>query len=69
MTGTTAPRLARRPVLLAIAGDSAAGKTTLTDGLVEALGKDQCRVVKARVQLSSIGLGVSLIELSRGRRW
>jgi phosphoribulokinase len=29
-------------VLLAIAGDSAAGKTTLTDGLVEALGKDRC---------------------------
>jgi phosphoribulokinase len=28
---------ARRPVMLAIAGDSAAGKTTLTDGLVEAL--------------------------------
>ncbi len=27
-----------RPVMLAIAGDSAAGKTTLTDGLVEALG-------------------------------
>src|ERR1700694_4837703 len=27
-----------RPVLLAIAGDSAAGKTTLTRGLVEALG-------------------------------
>jgi phosphoribulokinase len=29
-----------RPVLLAIAGDSAAGKTTLTRGLVEALGPD-----------------------------
>lgn len=28
----------QRPVLLAIAGDSAAGKTTLTRGLVEALG-------------------------------
>jgi len=28
----------KRPVMLAIAGDSAAGKTTLTQGLVEALG-------------------------------
>jgi phosphoribulokinase len=28
---------ARRPVMLAIAGDSAAGKTILTRGLVEAL--------------------------------
>jgi len=32
----------RRPVLLAIAGDSAAGKTTLTEGLVKALGQDRC---------------------------
>jgi len=31
-----------RPVLLAIAGDSAAGKTTLTAGLVAALGPDRC---------------------------
>ncbi|MDQ6840746.1 MAG: phosphoribulokinase [Actinomycetota bacterium] len=30
----------RRPVMLAIAGDSAAGKTTLTRGLVAALGGD-----------------------------
>jgi phosphoribulokinase len=30
-----------RPVMLAIAGDSAAGKTTLTKGLVEALGRDR----------------------------
>ena len=30
-----------RPVMLAIAGDSAAGKTTLTDGLAQALGKDR----------------------------
>jgi phosphoribulokinase len=30
-----------RPVMLAIAGDSAAGKTTLTAGLVEALGPDR----------------------------
>lgn len=34
-------RQARRPVLLAIAGDSAAGKTTLSRGLVEALGPDR----------------------------
>ncbi len=33
---------ALRPVMLAIAGDSAAGKTTLTQGLVEALGADRC---------------------------
>jgi len=31
-----------RPVMLAIAGDSAAGKTTLTKGLVEAIGEDRC---------------------------
>jgi phosphoribulokinase len=31
-----------RPVMLAIAGDSAAGKTTLTAGLVEALGRNRC---------------------------
>jgi phosphoribulokinase len=31
-----------RPVMLAIAGDSAAGKTTLTRGLVEAVGADRC---------------------------
>jgi phosphoribulokinase len=30
-----------RPVMLAIAGDSAAGKTTLTRGLVEALGRER----------------------------
>ncbi|GLZ45628.1 phosphoribulokinase [Actinomycetospora sp. NBRC 106375] len=33
---------ARRPVMLAIAGDSAAGKTTMTRGLVEALGPERC---------------------------
>lgn len=35
----------RRPVMLAIAGDSAAGKTTLTRGLVEALGEDRMTAV------------------------
>ena len=32
---------ARRPVMLAIAGDSAAGKTTLTRGIAEALGPER----------------------------
>jgi phosphoribulokinase len=31
-----------RPVILAIAGDSASGKTTVTAGLVEALGSHRC---------------------------
>lgn len=31
-----------RPVLLAVAGDSASGKTTLVRGLVEAMGPDRC---------------------------
>lgn len=35
----------RRPVMLAIAGDSAAGKTTITNGLVKALGTDRCTAV------------------------
>jgi phosphoribulokinase len=34
-------RQAHRPVRLAIAGDSAAGKTTLTRGIAEALGPDR----------------------------
>jgi hypothetical protein len=33
---------AQRPIMLAIAGDSAAGRTTLTRGLVEALGPERC---------------------------
>jgi phosphoribulokinase len=41
MIRTTAPPPPKRPVLLAIAGDSAAGKTTLTEGLAQALG-DRC---------------------------
>jgi phosphoribulokinase len=35
------PRRSRRPVMLAIAGDSAAGKTTLARGLIEALGEER----------------------------
>jgi len=35
----------RRPVMLAIAGDSAAGKTTVTAGLVRALGTERCTAV------------------------
>jgi len=31
-----------RPVMLAIAGDSASGKSTLTKGLAEAVGSDRC---------------------------
>jgi phosphoribulokinase len=34
-----------RPVMLAIAGDSAAGKTTITSGLVRALGEEHCTAV------------------------
>ncbi|MDP9070017.1 MAG: phosphoribulokinase, partial [Actinomycetota bacterium] len=36
-----------RPILLAIAGDSGTGKTTLTSGLVEALGRDRITSVAA----------------------
>lgn len=36
-----------RPIMLAIAGDSGTGKTTLTAGLVEALGKDRITSVAA----------------------
>jgi phosphoribulokinase len=34
-----------RPVMLAIAGDSAAGKTTVASGLVRALGAERCTAV------------------------
>ncbi len=34
-----------RPVMLAIGGDSASGKTTLTTGLVDALGADRCLAI------------------------
>jgi phosphoribulokinase len=40
-----AARDVARPVMLAIAGDSAAGKTTITQGLVEVLGPDRCTAV------------------------
>ena len=36
-----------RPILLAIAGDSGTGKTTVTKGLVEALGRDRITSVGA----------------------
>jgi phosphoribulokinase len=39
--GAAAPR----PVMLAIAGDSASGKTTITSGLLRALGPDRCTAV------------------------
>lgn len=43
MTRSRAPRLAPlRPVMLAVAGDSASGKTTLARGLVEAMGPERC---------------------------
>lgn len=45
MIRTAPPRPARRPVMLAIAGDSAAGKTTLSNGLVQALGANRCVAV------------------------
>lgn len=41
-----AAALGRRPVMLAIAGDSAAGKTTLTSGLLKALGPERCTAVR-----------------------
>jgi phosphoribulokinase len=42
----------RRPVMLAVAGDSGAGKSTVTSGLVEALGRDRCVSVSARVAVT-----------------
>jgi phosphoribulokinase len=45
-TGTAPANAASsRPVMLAIAGDSAAGKTTITQGLVRALGPERCTAV------------------------
>lgn len=38
-------RSPRRPVMIAIAGDSAAGKTTLTNGLVNALGPERVTAI------------------------
>lgn len=45
MTRSRGPGSARRPVMLAIAGDSASGKTTLTRGLVEAIGPERCTAI------------------------
>jgi len=42
---TGRPAAQGRPVMLAIAGDSAAGKTTITAGLVKALGPERCLAV------------------------
>jgi phosphoribulokinase len=39
------PAAKDRPVMLAIAGDSASGKTTITAGLVKALGPERCTAV------------------------
>jgi phosphoribulokinase len=39
------PGAPARPIMLAIAGDSAAGKTTLTRGLVAALGQDRSTAI------------------------
>jgi phosphoribulokinase len=39
------PTAQDRPVMLAIAGDSASGKTTITAGLVKALGPERCTAV------------------------
>ena len=40
-TGNGNGSTATRPIMLAIAGDSASGKTTITKGLVDALGKER----------------------------
>lgn len=40
-----APAAKDRPIMLAIAGDSASGKTTITAGLVKALGPERCTAV------------------------
>jgi phosphoribulokinase len=45
MERAASDRRYRNPIMLAIAGDSAAGKTTLTRGLVQALGSDRCVAV------------------------
>jgi len=46
-TSSAAGDGSRRPIMLAIAGDSGTGKTTLTKGLVEALGPDRITSVAA----------------------
>jgi phosphoribulokinase len=46
-TGTNGRGGGPRPILLAIAGDSGTGKTTITGGLVEALGRERITSVGA----------------------
>ncbi|MEV5411314.1 phosphoribulokinase [Thermopolyspora sp. NPDC052614] len=41
------PSSTRRPVMVAVAGDSAAGKTTLTRGLAQSLGPERVTVIGA----------------------
>lgn len=43
--GATTPRTRRRPIMLAIAGDSAAGKTTLAEGILAILGSERVTTV------------------------
>ena len=39
------PKPDKRPIVLGIVGDSASGKTTLSDGVAKILGPDQCTVI------------------------
>ena len=45
--GQAGDGLVNRPIMLAIAGDSGTGKTTITAGLVEALGRDRITSIGA----------------------
>ncbi|MHB1672550.1 MAG: phosphoribulokinase, partial [Acidiferrobacter sp.] len=35
----------KRPILLGIVGDSAAGKTTITSGIAKVIGQDRCTII------------------------
>jgi phosphoribulokinase len=71
----TPPVPAVRPVLLAIAGDSASGKTTLARGLVEAMGPQRCtsvcvddyhrydRAERARVPISALNPDANYVDI------
>ena len=48
-----------RPIILGVVGDSAAGKTTLTRGLVRVLGEENVTHVCARRTGSSVKARVS----------